>query len=167
MDFILRKWQESDVDSVAYYCNNKKIADNLRDGFPFPYTQEHAEYFVKTCMEADDNKDLYFAIDVGGKAVGSIGIFKKDGAFRNTGELGYWLGEEYWGKGIMTEAIKRICKIGFEKLDIVRIYAEPFSHNKASQRVLEKAGFELEGVQRKGTIKDGIVIDACIYSKII
>ena len=164
MEFKLREWKETDIESVAYYANNKKVADNLRNVFPFPYTMSDAEFFVKMCMKADKTKDLYLAIDVDGKAVGSIGVFKQSDVYSKSGELGYWLGEEYWGKGIVSDAVKQTCEIAFECFDIVRIFAEPYAYNMGSRRVLEKAGFELEGIMKKGVCKNGEIFDYCMYA---
>lgn len=166
MEFTLREWKNTDIESVAVNANNKKIADNLRNVFPFPYSKADAEFFVNMCINADKTKDLFLAIDVGGKAVGSIGVFKKDDVYCKSGEIGYWLGEEYWGKGIVTEAIKQICEIAFDKFDLVRIFAEPYAHNTGSRKVLEKAGFELEGIMKKGVYKNGEIHDYCMYSLI-
>ena len=164
MDFKLREWKISDIDSVAYNANNEKIAEKLRNVFPNPYTKEDAEFFVNMCINADKTKDLYLAIEVDGKAVGSIGVFVKDDVYCKSGELGYWLGEDYWNKGIVTEAIKQTCELAFEIFDIVRIFAEPYAHNIGSRRVLEKAGFEYEGTMKKGVYKNGQIYDFCMYA---
>jgi len=166
MEFTLREWEITDIESVAVNANNNKIAEKLRNVFPHPYSKVDAEFFVNMCINADKTKDLFLAIDVDGKAVGSIGVFKQDDVYCKSGELGYWLGEEYWGKGIVTEAIKQICEIAFDKFDIVRIFAEPYSHNIGSRKVLEKAGFELEGIMKKGVFKNGEIHDYCMYSLI-
>jgi len=166
MEFTLREWKNTDIESVAVNANNKKIAEKLRNVFPFPYSKADAEFFVNMCINADKTKDLFLAIDVGGKAVGSIGVFKKDDVYCKSGEIGYWLGEEYWGKGIVTEAIKQICEIAFDKFDLVRIFAEPYANNTGSRKVLEKAGFELEGIMKKGVYKNGEIHDYCMYSLI-
>jgi ribosomal-protein-alanine N-acetyltransferase len=166
MEFTLREWKKSDIENVAQVANNKKVAKNLRNVFPNPYTKEDAEFYINMCLNADKSKDLFLAIDVDGKAVGSIGVFVKDDVYCKSAEMGYWLGEEYWGKGIMTEAVKRICKIAFEKFDIVRIFAEPCAHNIGSRRVLEKAGFKLEGILEKSVYKNNEFYDSCIYALI-
>lgn len=104
------------------------------------------------------------AIVVDGHAVGSIGIFCGSDVYEKSGELGYWLAEEYWGQGIMTEAVKRICREAFEKFDIVRIYAEPYAYNIGSRSVLEKAGFSLEGTMKRAVCKWEKIYDCCIYA---
>lgn len=105
-----------------------------------------------------------FAITVDEKAIGSIGVYRQENIHRQTAELGYYIAEEYWGKGIMTEAIKQICQHVFQKSDIIRIYAEPFAYNIASCRALEKAGFQYEGTLRNNAVKNGKVIDMKMYS---
>lgn len=165
MDFVLRPWKQEDVSDVLRYANNDKIARNLRDAFPYPYTLTDAQGFVNSCVEGDEDRQLCRAIEVDGHAVGSIALFLGSDVYRMTAELGYWLAEDYWGRGIMTEAVKRICEEGARRWeDLVRIYAEPFAHNTASRRVLEKAGFTLEGVMRRGVYKRGQVCDFCMYA---
>ncbi len=164
MDFILTQWDLKYVDDVSFYANNKKIADNVRNSFPHPYSQADAENYIKDCIEKGDENRLCRAITIAGKAVGSIGIFVKDDVYSKSAELGYWLAEEFWGKGIMTEAIKRICNMTFEKFDTVRIYADVFANNIGSRRVLEKAGFKLEGVLKNSVYKNGVISDSCMYA---
>ncbi|MHC1682213.1 MAG: GNAT family N-acetyltransferase [Clostridiaceae bacterium] len=162
-NFKLRRWEIDDIQSVAKYANNKKVADNLRNIFPYPYTLEDAEDYVRFCIKGDEKKQCCRAITVNGEAVGSIGVFIKDDVYCKTAEVGYWLGEEFWGKGLMSEAIKEICEFVFENYDIVRIFAEPFAWNMGSRRALEKAGFKLEGILEKSVYKNGVIGDSCIY----
>ena len=164
MEFILRAWKKEDAESVAVAANNERIARNLRNVFPHPYTLADAEWYVNDCIAHGEEHQITRAIVVDGKAVGSIGIFVKDDVYEKSGELGYWLAEEYWGKGIMTEAVIRICREAYEKFDIIRIFAEPFAHNMGSRRVLEKAGFTCEGIMRDGVYKNGKVYSYCMYS---
>lgn len=165
MDFVLREWRQSDAAGVAKYANNGKIACNLRDVFPHPYTLTDAEYFVNSCLEADQDRQLFRAIEIDGHAVGSIALCLGSDVYARTAELGYWLAEEHWGKGIMTRAVRQICEEGFTQWDgLVRIYAEPFAHNAGSRRVLEKAGFTLEGVLRQSVFKGNAVCDSCMYA---
>lgn len=119
--------------------------------------------YITAMLSADENETFAFAITVDGKVVGSIGIFRQVNIHRQTAELGYYIAEEYWGRGIMTEAVKQICDYVFDKSDIIRIYAEPFSHNAASCRVLEKAGFQCEGTLRSNAVKNGKVMDMKMY----
>lgn len=163
-EFILRGWKSEDAESVAQVANNEKIAANLRNAFPYPYTLEDAKWYVEDCIKHGEDKQITRAIEIDGKAVGSIGIFLQDDVYEKSAELGYWLSEEYWGQGIMTEAVKQICREAFEKFDIIRIYAEPFEHNMGSRGVLEKAGFTCEGTMRNGVYKNGNVYSYCMYS---
>lgn len=164
MDFKLRKWKLEDIPDVAFYANNEKIAANLRNVFPYPYTEQDAEAYVVSCVESSEERQLCRAIEVEGKAVGSVGVFCGTDVYEKSAELGYWLAEEFWGKGIMTQVVKQICRKAFEKFDIVRIYAEPFANNAGSKRVLEKAGFQLEGIMKNGVCKKGSVQDYCMYA---
>lgn len=164
MEFTLRRWAGDDAPALVKYANNKKIADNLRDGFPYPYTINDAWAFLQSFIDADESKSFCRAIDADGEAVGSIGIFFKDDVYRRSAEIGYWLGEPFWGNGIVTAAIKLMCEEAFRRYDIVRIYAEPYAQNMASRRALEKAGFELEGILRKSVYKNGDIFDSCVYA---
>lgn len=164
MDFLLREWKEFDADNIAFVADNIKIAANLRNVFPHPYSISDAEEYIAECIMNEGKEQLVRVIDIDGKAFGSIGIFKKGDVYEKSAELGYWLAEEYWGKGIMTEAVKRICREAFEKFDITRIFAEPFDYNTGSRRVLEKAGFTYEGTMRNGVYKNGRIHSYCMYS---
>ena len=160
----IRKWMLSDVADLTAAISNKKVQDNLRDGIPYPYTEQDGVDFISAMLSADENDTFAFAITVDEKAIGSIGVYRQENIHRQTAELGYYIAEEYWGKGIMTEAIKQICQYVFQKSDILRIYAEPFAYNEASCRVLEKAGFQYEGTLRNNAVKNGKVIDMKMYS---
>lgn len=166
MDFKLRPWRASDAADVAHFANNERIACNLRDVFPYPYTLDDAKSYVNSCEEAGEERQLCRAIEVEGRVVGSIGVFPGNDVYRRSAELGYWLAEEYWGQGVMTAAVDQICREAFRHWDIVRIHAEPFAHNAASRRVLEKAGFALEGILRKSVVKNGQICDSCMYALI-
>lgn len=160
----IRKWVLSDASDLAAALSNAKIQDNLRDGLPYPYTEQDGIDYISAMLSADENEAFAFAILVENKVVGSIGVFRQGNIHRRTAELGYYIAEEYWGNGLMTEAVKQICRYVFEKSDIIRIYAEPFAHNIASCRVLEKAGFEYEGTLKKNAVKNGKIIDMRMYS---
>ena len=166
MNGKIREWKMSDAADLAKALSNQKILDNLRDGLPFPYTEKDAEDYISTVLAADKNDTFAFAVTVSEKVVGSIGAFRQKNIHRVTAELGYYLSEEYWGKGIMTEAVKQICEYIFGSTDIIRIFAEPFAYNKGSCRVLEKAGFEFEGTLRQNAVKNGKVLDMKMYSLI-
>lgn len=160
----IRKWELADATDLAMAISNKNIQNNLRDGLPYPYTEQDGADFISAMLSADENETFAFAITVDDKVVGSIGVFRQGNIHRLTAELGYYLAEEYWGRGIMTEAVRQICQYVFEKSDIIRIYAEPFAYNAASCRVLEKAGFQYEGTLRNNAVKNGKVIDMKMYS---
>lgn len=144
----IRKWELSDAKDLAAALSNKKVQDNLRDGLPYPYTEQDGKDFISAMLSADENETFAFAITVDNTVIGSIGVFRQENIHRQTAELGYYIAEEYWGKGIMTEAVRQICECVFSESDIIRIYAEPFAYNMASCRVLEKAGFQYEGTLR-------------------
>lgn len=160
----IRKWKLSDAEDLAAALSNTKIQNNLRDGLPYPYTEKDGTVYIMDVLSADEDKTFAFAVTADSKVIGSIGVFRQENIHRQTGELGYYIAEEYWGKGIMTQAVKQICKYVFEKSDIIRIYAEPFAYNAASCRVLEKAGFQYEGTLRNNAVKNGKVIDMRMYS---
>ncbi len=162
----IRAWRISDAPALAEILNDKKIHDNLCDGLPFPYTVKDAEEYISAMLSADKNKSFAFAIICDGKVAGSVSVFRRDNIHRKTGELGYYLGEKYWNKGVTTAAVKAICKLVFENSDIIRIFAEPFARNGASCRVLEKSGFTCEGILKANAIKNGIVEDTKMYALI-
>lgn len=160
----IRKWKLSDSADLAAVLSNKKVQDNLRDGLPHPYTEQDGKNYISAMLSADENETFAFAVTIDNKVIGSIGVFRQENIHRQTAELGYCIAEEYWGKGIMTEAVRQICEYVFGKRDIIRIYAEPFAYNAASCRVLEKAGFQYEGTLRSNAVKNGKVIDMKMYS---
>ncbi|MDE5738001.1 MAG: GNAT family N-acetyltransferase [Oscillospiraceae bacterium] len=160
----IRKWKLSDASDLALALSNKKIQDNLRDGLPYPYTEQNATEYIQAMLSADENKIFAFAITIDNKVIGSISIFRQENIHRRTGELGYYIAEDYWGKGIMTEAVKQICEYVFNHSDMIRIYAEPFAYNSTSCRVLEKAGFQLEGILKNNAVKNGKIIDMKLYA---
>ncbi len=164
MEFELRKWRHEDAEEVAVVANNANIAANLRNTFPNPYTLADAQWYVDDCIEKGDNNQITRAIVVDGKVVGSIGIFVMNDVYEKSGELGYWLGEDYWRQGIMSRAAQQLCKEAFKLFPIERIYAEPFAYNAGSRGVLEKSGFTYEGTMRNGVYKNGKILDYCMYS---
>lgn len=160
----IRKWTLSDAADLSAALSNKKIQDNLRDGLPYPYTEQDGKDYISAMLSTDENETFAFAVTAGEKAVGSIGVFRQENIHRLTAEIGYYIAEDYWGRGIMTEAVKMACEYVFAKSDIIRIYAEPFAYNTASCRVLEKAGFQCEGTLRQNAVKNGKVLDMKMYS---
>lgn len=163
-NFTLRPWNPGDAAPVARFADNPRIAENLRDAFPNPYGPGDAREFIASCLANGGKGQLTRAIEIDGAAAGSVGVFVGADVYRRSAELGYWLAEEYWGRGIMTRAVRQICREAFERFDILRIFAEPFERNAGSRRVLEKAGFTLEGVMRSGVFKNGAVQSYCMYS---
>lgn len=166
VSIAIRKWKIEDKKELAENLNNVKILNNLRDGIPYPYSEKNAEEFIMAMLSSDENKTFAFAITLNNKVIGSIGIFRCDNIHFRTAEIGYFIGEQYWGNGFMTSAIIQACDYIFENTNIIRIFAEPFAFNTASCRVLEKAGFTYEGLLRSNAFKNGNVIDMKMYSRI-
>ena len=164
LSFTLRPWRQSDAEAVAAAADNPNIAANLRNAFPSPYTLKDAEWFVGDCIAQGEARQLMRAIVIGEKAAGSVSVSVKDDVYERSAELGYWLAEEYWGRGVMTEAVRQICREAFGRFDILRVFAEPFADNPGSRRVLEKAGFTCEGIMRNGVYKNGRVRSYCMYA---
>jgi RimJ/RimL family protein N-acetyltransferase len=164
MRVSIRSWQLSDAADVAALINNKKVQDNLRDGIPYPYLEKDGEEFIASMLNARQGSIYAFAIIADEKVAGSIGAFRQANNHSRTAEMGYYVGEEFWGKGVCTEAVKLACRYVFENSDIIRIYAEPFAYNTASCRVLEKAGFQFEGTLRSNAVKNGKIRDMRMYS---
>jgi RimJ/RimL family protein N-acetyltransferase len=160
---ILRPWSIRDAVQLAEIANNKRIADNLRDGFPFPYSLNDARKWLNMILP-ENFPPRFFAVTVADRVVGSIGIVTKDDIYRKNFEMGYFLEEEYWNRGIITRAIKAATSYAFRKFDIVRIYAEPFADNTGSRKALSNAGYCLEATLRRNVIKNDIIKDSCIYS---
>jgi len=158
----VRSWQTSDVDSLVAQANNRKIWQNLRDAFPHPYTRHDARDFIRAVRQREP--ETTFAIVVNGAAVGSIGFVMHSDVERVSAEIGYWLGESLWGRGIITDAVKGVTDYAIATYGLTRIYALPFAWNRASCRVLEKAGYVLEARLRCSAIKDGELTDQLQYA---
>lgn len=161
--FTLREWNLSDKESLAENANSINIWNNVRDYFPNPYTEEDAEQFIRFVM-SKSKPATEFTIEIEGKAVGGIGLVLNTDVERISAEVGYWLGEKYWGRGVMTQVVKDMVDYGFARFPLLKIYAPVFDFNTASQRVLEKAGFRREAVLKKAAIKNNKVIDMYYYS---
>lgn len=145
-------------------ANNENISRNLRDGFPHPYTLQHAEEYIQ--RQSGQDPMTIFAIEFKGEYVGNIGLMKGNDVYRKSAEVGYFIGEPHWNKGIATIALNLIAEYGFNKLDIVRIHSGVYEHNLASQRVLEKCGFIKEGVFQKAVFKHEQYLDEVRYARI-
>jgi [ribosomal protein S5]-alanine N-acetyltransferase len=160
--FTLRQWREGDEASLAANANNKKIWMNLRDAFPFPYTLTNAVLWIELSKESATN----FAIDVDGQAVGDIGLTLQGDLLRRSVEIGYWLGEPYWGRGIMTQAVHAVTEYAFRTFDINRIFAGILEYNTPSARVLEKNGYVCEARLKQAYTKEGKTYDQLLYTLI-
>jgi len=160
----LRKFEYSYAEQMAELANNLKISQNLRDGFPHPYTLNDAKVFISKFIEQEPV--TIFAIFSEEKYVGNIGLSIGQDVYRKSAEIGYFLGEPYWNKGIATKAVNMITKYGFKKLSVVRIYTGIYEYNQASMRVLEKCGFEKDCVFKKAIFKKNQIWDEHRYSKI-
>jgi RimJ/RimL family protein N-acetyltransferase len=163
-NFLLRPWEEEDAPSLAWYANNHKVWDNVRDSFPCPYTEEDGKAYIALAQAKPDVQD--FAIVVDGKAVGGIGIVPLSDVERFSAETGYWIGEPYWNKGIVTQALQTLSGYLFENTNLVRLFACVFDYNHASVRVLEKAGFRLVGILQKAAYKNNRFIDMRYYERV-
>jgi len=178
---ILRKWKPSDLEDLVKNANNYNVASTLRDAFPYPYTLEDGEEWIE--FAGNENWGYNFAITINDKAVGSIGLIIGKDIERKSSEVGYWLGEGYWGKGIVSSALKGIVKLAFDELKLPkldnfgasriedsrrleRIFAVPLEHNIASRRVLEKNNFVLEGILRNSVVKSGKIYNQALYARI-
>jgi ribosomal-protein-alanine N-acetyltransferase len=160
----LRRWTKSDVPSLVHHANNLNVAKHLRDRFPHPYTRAHAFAFVAHAVAADSPTNL--AIDVDGAAVGGIGYVRGSDVERYSAEVGYWLGEEHWGHGIVTEALQMLTHYLLSETQLLRLFALPLADNAASVRVLEKVGYEREGLLRASCVKYGERRDQLLYARI-
>ena len=159
----VRSCQNGDEDSLVLHADNRKIWLNLRDRFPHPYTRADAQQWIQIVQER--KPETNFAIDVGGKAVGGISVMLHDDVERCSAEVGYWLGEAFWGQGIMTAVLRVVTDYTFKEFSLTRIYAVPFARSASSVKVLEKAGFILEGVLQRSAIKDGVILDQLMYAR--
>ncbi len=163
-DINLRPFFDSDKKRLAGLCNNINIWKNLRNAFPHPYQEKDALTFIQACHRQNPQTD--FAVLYKGELSGCIGLVPQSDIFRLNAELGYWIGEPFWGLGIASRAVELIVKYGFDTLKLVRIFSSVFEPNKASQKVLEKNGFQLECIAEKSIYKDGQLLNEYRYVKI-
>lgn len=157
----VRSWQPSDTRTIARHANNRQVWLMLRDQFPHPYSERDAARFIAHVRT--QQPETSFAIDVDGEAAGGIGLRLQTDIERVSAEIGYWLGQDYWGRGICAEAVRAVTTYAAEAHGLTRVFAVPFAHNAASCRVLEKAGYVLEGTMRRSAIKDGRIVDQKLY----
>jgi ribosomal-protein-alanine N-acetyltransferase len=159
---VVRSWRATDLESLVRHANNRKIWAQLRDRFPHPYTLADGRAWLAHVEQA--RPETSFAIEVDAEAAGGIGLMLGTDVERASAEVGYWLGEAFWGRGIATAALRGLTAYAFETFGLCRIFALPFAGNVASRRVLEKSGFALEGTLRRSAIKDGRVTDQAQYA---
>lgn len=164
LNLELRPFTTADIDSIAKYANNLNIEKWLRDGFPYPYTLDDAKNFIMPLIDMESPN--IFAISLDGEAIGSIGVFFQENVYKKSAEIGYWLGEPFWGKGIMSSSIRFLTQYLFSQYDLVRLFSEPYSDNIGSRKALEKAGYIYEGTKKMSVYKHGAFHDSCIYAAI-
>ena len=163
-DLQVRSWRKSDLDALLRHANNAKIAANLRDQFPHPYTRRDAIEYLN--FVRDQRPERAFALQYKDEAIGGLGFQIGLDIARVSGEIGYWVGESYWGRGFATRALRAITDWAFAEYKLTRVFALVFSHNTPSIRVLEKAGYQREGVLRRSAVKGGMILDQFMYSKV-
>jgi RimJ/RimL family protein N-acetyltransferase len=163
-DLQVRSWRKTDLDSLVRHANNAKIAGNLRDQFPHPYTRRDGTDYLSYVHTLE--VETSFALECDGEAVGGIGFLLGQDIARMTAEMGYWLSEMYWGQGLATRAAEATSEWAFDHFKLTRVFSMVFAHNTASMRVLEKAGFGREALLRKSAVKNGVVLDQVLYAKI-
>jgi [ribosomal protein S5]-alanine N-acetyltransferase len=159
----VRPWRLDDAQSVASHANNRKIWLAVRDLFPHPYTVQDAHEFLQRANS--EEPAMKFCIEIEGAAVGGIGVHPGQDVYRRTATVGYWLGEQFWGRGVMTEVVTAVTDFCFDNFPLHRISAEVFANNPASARVLEKAGFIFEARLKNNVMKDGQVLDSLLYAR--
>ncbi len=160
----IRSWRANDERALAKHADNRKIWLNVRDRFPHPYTLADAENWLAKATTAEP--ETQFAIEQDGEAAGGIGLFLQQDVERFSAEIGYWLGEAHWGRGLATAAVREFTEFAFGQFELCRIYANVFAWNTGSVRVLEKAGYQFEGRMRSAAVKDGQVVDNLLYATV-
>jgi ribosomal-protein-alanine N-acetyltransferase len=159
----VRPWQLDDAESIARHANNRKIWLGVRDLFPHPYTIQDAHEFLQRAIS--EQPEMKFCVEIEGTAVGGIGVHPGQDVHRQTATVGDWLGEQFWGRGIMTEAVTAVTNFCFDNFPLCRISAEVFANKPAPARVLEKAGFIFEGRLKNYVLKDGELLDSLLYAR--
>lgn len=164
MKITLEKWKIEDADDLMKICNETDRT-YLSNRLPYPYTEENADWWLNMVSEKEGKNGIFRSVRVDGEIVGNITVEQKEDVFVKDAELGYLLLPRMWSRGIMSEAVRRICEIAFKELDIVRITGQVYEPNAASRRILEKNGFELEGILKKAVFKEGKIWNLCVYGK--
>ena len=162
---LLRPWKKEDASQLAFIANNKNIWNNLRDRLPHPYTEMDAIQWITHCMK--EKPPVNFAVLYNDAVTGSIGLVLKDDVYKKNIEIGYFIGETYWGMGVATEAVKLLLNYIRQNFNVVRIYAEVFEGNTASMCVLQKNGFYLESIRRKAAVKNDVLLDDYVWVKLV
>jgi RimJ/RimL family protein N-acetyltransferase len=160
---LLRRWRRSDRDALIRHANNRNVWRNLRDQFPHPYTKSDADHWL-AFTASDPPESSIYAIDVGGEAMGTVSTLRQKDIERHSAEIGYWLAEPCWGRGIMTAAVREMTQVALAEPDLYRLFATVFPWNPASMRVLEKCGYRREGILVRSSVKDGVLIDRALYA---
>jgi RimJ/RimL family protein N-acetyltransferase len=163
--YRLRAWRDDDLQSLVRNADNRNVWINLTDGFPHPYTAEDGRSWL-SMQASEDHGEIVFAIELNGAAVGGIGLERGGDLQTKVAEIGYWLGQDFWGRGLMTRVLRQVTDWAFETTDLERIWANVLAWNPGSGRVLEKAGYQLEARLRRNVFKDGQVIDSLLYAKL-
>lgn len=159
---VLRPWRRGDEEAIVRHADNRRVWLNLRDLFPHPYTRDDAREFI-AIQAGTSGPPHNLAIEHGGEAIGSVGLHPLSDVSRFTAEIGYWIGEAFWGRGLATEALRLFTGYAFESFPFERLEGWVFSTNPSSGRVLEKAGYELEATLRRSAFKDGRFVDCHLY----
>ncbi len=162
---VLRHWSDDDAEALARHANNRRVWINLRDRFPHPYTLQHAREWIGRCRAAPE-PPLDLAIEHAGEAIGAVGLQPMADVSRFTAEIGYWLGEAFWGRGLATEALRHFTAYAFERFPFERLEAWVFDTNPPSRRVLEKSGYRYEATMRRAAFKDGRFVDCHVYTRL-
>lgn len=159
---LIREFREDDIESLVEQADNPNVSRNLEDRFPYPYTVADAHKYLAEVAEQDPVTSFAIANHTG--VIGGIGLHLREDVYRVTAELGYWLGADYWGRGIATRAVRAVTEWAFDTFPLERVQARIFSSNPASARVLEKAGFTREGQLRRSVLKLNLVMDLIVYA---
>jgi RimJ/RimL family protein N-acetyltransferase len=160
---LLRPWRPDDLDSLVANASNENVSRGLRDRFPYPYTGSDGRAWL---ARAVDESDRSWAVEIDGAAVGGVSVHPGSDVHRHSAELGYWLGERYWGRGIMTAVVSRFASRAIDAFNLYRMFATVYANNPASERVLQNAGFEREGVQKSAVVKRGELLDVIVYARV-
>ena len=165
MNVTIRPWTGNDAAALAR-VSAATDRQYLSDRLPEPYTEHDAAWYLNLVASRDGHDAIFRAVCVDGEVVGTISVEKKSDVFRKDAEIGYFLAPDACGKGVMTRAVALACEEAFDRLGIVRISADVRAENIASRRLLEKNGFQLEGIMRRAVIKYGKLHDLCIYGRL-